>query len=124
VVQVLGNRHIVGELKDAAEANMAKPEAALAAIHAAVPACIRLRPDLTFDLPVMCASLKLGHACLELWSLQLQAGIATCVLGNSFCLNRASFWCNMRAWVQVESCICESVARGARVAFVAKSCSS
>jgi hypothetical protein len=52
--KILGNRHVVGELKDAAEANAARPEAALA-VHAALPAAIRLRPDITLDLPLKCA---------------------------------------------------------------------
>jgi hypothetical protein len=53
--KVLGNRHIVAELKDAAEANAARPEAALL-VHPAVPACIKLRPDLVLDMPTPCVA--------------------------------------------------------------------
>ena len=52
--KVLGNRHIMGELREASESNCSRPEAALT-VHAAVPEAVRLRPDLVLDMPCQCA---------------------------------------------------------------------
>ena len=53
--KVLGNRHILGELREASDANANRPEAALS-IHAGVPEAIRLRPDLVLGMPEKCAA--------------------------------------------------------------------
>jgi histone deacetylase complex regulatory component SIN3 len=51
--KVLGNRHILSELKEAAEAQASRPEAALV-VHAGVPEAIKLLPHLVLDMPSKC----------------------------------------------------------------------
>ena len=51
--KALGNRHILSELKDAADAAAARPEAALA-VHAGLPAAIKLHPHLLLEMPNKC----------------------------------------------------------------------
>ena len=65
--KTLGNRQMLGELKDAAEANAAKPEAALV-VHTAVPEALRLRPDLILEMNAPCASpLAFTCRCAACW---------------------------------------------------------
>lgn len=59
--KVLGNKHLIAELRAAADAAAARPEAALA-VHAAAPAAVRLRPDLHLAFPSKCASCGPGTA--------------------------------------------------------------
>lgn len=48
--KVLGLRHIVQEIKDAAEATQQAPEKALS-VHTSAPASVQLRPDVILEMP-------------------------------------------------------------------------
>jgi histone deacetylase complex regulatory component SIN3 len=75
--KVLGNRHILSELKDAAEAHAARPEAALV-VHAGVPEAIKLHPHLILDMPSKCvprasfvsaSQSHMWHKCLPTYTM-------------------------------------------------------
>ena len=51
--KLLGQRYIIQEIKEAAEAVQQHPEAALS-VHTSAPAEVKLRPHLLLDMPDMC----------------------------------------------------------------------
>ena len=60
--KVLGLRHIVQEIKDAAEATHQAPEKSLS-VHTSAPASVQLRPDVILEMPDKYAFLRVIVLC-------------------------------------------------------------